>query len=317
MAVGRPPVLKGRALALTGDRLLLADFQSTLARAAQVEGVGVHSGAPVRVTIRPAPPDSGYVFVRTDLEQGDRRVEAKAETVANTMLATVIGNGAGVTVSTVEHLMAAFAGLGVDNAMVEIDGPEMPILDGSAADFVAAIDGAGLAAQTSPRRYLQMLKPVEVGGPGKRAVLAPADDFQMSVEIIFDAPAIGRQRLDLTLDAETFRAEVADARTFGFIAEVEQLRAAGFGRGASLENTIVVDGDRLLNPEGLRRPDEFVRHKMLDALGDLALLGAPVIGRYEASCGGHALNNALVRAVLGQPDAWRFVTPAASSAASV
>jgi len=162
---------------------------------------------------------------------------------------------------------------------------------------------------------MKILEPVEVGGPGKRAILAPADDFQMSVEIIFDARAIGRQRLDLRLDAKAFRDEIADARTFGFIAEVEQLRAAGFGRGASLDNTIVVDGDRLLNPAGLRRPDEFVRHKTLDALGDLALLGAPVIGRYEASCGGHALNNALVRAVLDRPDAWRFVTPAASRTA--
>jgi UDP-3-O-[3-hydroxymyristoyl] N-acetylglucosamine deacetylase len=293
---------------------LHADYQVTLARTARVEGVGVHSGAPVAVTIRPASAGTGYVFVRTDLESGDRRVEARADTVANTMLATVIGNAAGVTVSTVEHLLAAFAGLGVDNALVEIDGPEMPILDGSAAGYVAAIDDAGLSAQASARRYLKILEPVEVGGPGKRAVLAPADEFQMSVEIIFDAPAIGRQRLDLTIDAETFRTQIADARTFGFIKEVEQLRAAGFGRGASLDNTIVVDGDRLLNPEGLRRPDEFVRHKALDALGDLALLGAPVIGRYEASCSGHALNNALVRAVLDRRDAWRFVTPAASSA---
>jgi UDP-3-O-[3-hydroxymyristoyl] N-acetylglucosamine deacetylase len=296
---------------------LRADHQFTLARTARIEGVGVHSGTPVSVTMRPASAGNGYAFVRTDLESADRRIEARADTVANTMLATVIGNAAGVTVSTVEHLLATFAGLGVDNALIEIDGPEMPILDGSAAGFVAAVDSVGLVAQEAPRRYIKILEPVEVGGPGKRAVLAPADDFQMSVEIIFDAPAIGRQRLDLTLDAETFRTEIADARTFGFIAEVEQLRAAGFGRGASLENTIVVDGDRLLNPEGLRRPDEFVRHKALDALGDLALLGAPVIGRYEASCGGHALNNALVRAVLDRRDAWRFVTPAASPTAPV
>lgn len=290
-----------------------AEHQSTLAQPAQVEGVGVHSGAPVRVTIRPAAADRGYVFVRTDLEGDDQAIAAKAETVANTMLATVIGNAAGVTVSTIEHLMATFAGLGVDNAVIEIDGPEMPILDGSAAGFVAAIDGAGLAEQAAPRRYLQILSPIEVGGPGKWAALVPAEAFEMSVEIIFDAPAIGRQRLELVVDPQRFRAEIADARTFGFIAEVEQLRAAGYGRGASLENTIVVDGDRLLNPEGLRRPDEFVRHKTLDALGDLALLGAPIIGRYEASCGGHALNNALVRAVLDRPDAWRFVTPAGAA----
>lgn len=300
-------------MAVNRSDVLRTAYQSTLAGSAQVEGVGVHSGAPVRITLRPAPPDSGCVFVRTDLADGDRRIEAKADTVANTMLATVIGNAAGVTVSTVEHLMAAFAGLGVDNALVEIDGPEMPILDGSAAGFVEAIDRAGLATQQAPRRYLEIIQTVEIGGAGKRAALVPANDFQLSVEIIFDAAAIGHQRLDVTLDADTFRAEIADARTFGFIAEVEQLRAAGYGRGASLENTIVVDGDRLLNPEGLRRPDEFVRHKALDALGDLALLGAPVIGRYEASRGGHALNNALVRAVLDQPDAWRWLTPAASA----
>ena len=174
-----------------------ADYQFTLARTARVKGVGVHNGAPVSVAIRPAPVGSGYVFVRTDLESGDRRVEARADTVANTMLATVIGNAAGVTVSTVEHLLATFAGLGVDNALIEIDGPEMPILDGSAAGFVAAIDGVGLEAQEAPRRYMKILEPVEVGGPGKRAILAPADDFQMSVEIIFDARAIGRQRLCL------------------------------------------------------------------------------------------------------------------------
>ena len=282
-------------------------FQTTLAASALLSGVGVHSGAPVRMTLRPAPAGAGVIFVRTDLPDGANRIPASVETVSATMLATVVANAEGASVSTVEHLMATFAGLGVDNAIVEIDGPETPIMDGSAADFAAAIEAAGVATLPAPRRYLRILTPIEVGGPGKRAALVPAERFEMSVEIIFDAPAIGRQQLDIALDPASFRAELADARTFGFIAEVEQLRAAGYGRGASLDNTIVVDGDHLLNPGGLRRPDEFVRHKAMDALGDLALLGAPIFGRYEASCGGHALNNTLARAVLAQPRAWRYV----------
>ncbi len=282
--------------------------QTTLSGSSRLTGVGVHSGDAVSLTFGPAPSGSGVTFVRSDLEGETRRVPARVENVRNTLLATVIGNDAGVTVSTVEHLMATFAGLGIDNAVVEVDGPETPIMDGSAADFLAAVDAAGIAIQEAPRRYIEILSPVEIAGPGKRAALVPADRFEMSVEIIFDAAAIGRQRLELALDPQAFRAELANARTFGFIAEVEQLRAAGFGRGASLDNTIVVDGERLLNPDGLRRPDEFVRHKALDALGDLALLGAPIIGRYEASCGGHALNNALSRALLGRQAAWRYVT---------
>jgi UDP-3-O-[3-hydroxymyristoyl] N-acetylglucosamine deacetylase len=293
----------------------LQAYQTTLAAPAVLSGVGVHSGAPVRMTLKPSPADAGVVFVRTDLPEATNRIRAGVETVSATMLATVVANAAGASVSTVEHLMATFAGLGIDNAIVEIDGPETPIMDGSAADFAAAVDAAGVATLMARRRYLQVLAPIEVGGPGKRAALVPSDRFEMSVEIIFDAPAIGRQRLDVALDPASFRTELADARTFGFIAEVEQLRAAGYGRGASLENTIVVDGDHLLNPGGLRRPDEFVRHKAMDALGDLALLGAPILGRYEASCSGHTLNNALARAVLAQPQAWRYV--AADSPAAV
>jgi len=283
-------------------------YQTTLAGPATLSGVGVHSGAPVTMVLKPGAPNTGVVFVRTDLDAATNRLPASVETVSNTMLATVIGNAAGVTVSTVEHLMATFAGLGVDNAVVEIDGPETPIMDGSAADFAIAIDAAGIVAQDAPRRYLEILETIEVGGPGKRAALVPAKRFEMSVEIIFDAPAIGRQTVELAVDSASFRSELANARTFGFIAEVDQLRAAGLGRGASLDNTIVVDGDHLLNPGGLRRPDEFVRHKALDALGDLSLLSAPILGRYESSCGGHALNNALAKAVLARPEAWRFVT---------
>ncbi len=288
--------------------------QTTLATPARLAGVGIHNGLPVNLAILPAPADSGIVFVRTDVAADRQAIAALADRVCDTRLATVIGNQAGTTVSTVEHLMAAFAGLGIDNARVELDGPEMPILDGSAADFAAAIDAAGRATQDAPRRYIEILERIDVDGRGKRAALVPADRFELSVEIIFDAPAIGRQQLDLAVDPASFRAEIAPARTFGFIAEVEQLRAMGLGRGASLENTIVVDGARILNPETMHRPDDFVRHKALDALGDLALAGHPILGRYEASCSGHALNNQLVRALLARPDAWRMTTAALAGA---
>ena len=285
---------------------MAANLQTTLATTCRIAGVGIHGGNPVTLTVAPAPADSGVVFVRTDVA-ARQPIPARCDKVRDTRLATVIGEG-GVTVSTVEHLMAALSGLGIDNALVELDGPETPIGDGSAADFVEAILAAGLARQDAPRRYLEILEPIEVTAPGKRAALVPAPRFEMSVEIIFESPAIGRQRLELAVDRASFRAEIAAARTFGFIAEVEQLRAMGLGRGASLENTIVVDGDHVLNPASLSRPDDFVRHKALDALGDLALLGHPVLGRYEASCSGHALNHALVTAVLARPDAWRLTT---------
>jgi UDP-3-O-[3-hydroxymyristoyl] N-acetylglucosamine deacetylase len=284
--------------------------QTTLASEVRISGVGVHSGLPANLTLRPAAADTGVVFVRTDLAHRPA-IPARADTVCDTRLATVIGDGSGATVATVEHLMAALAGLGVDNLIAEIDGPETPIGDGSAADFVAAIDEAGIAELAAPRRYLEILEAVEIAAPGKRVALVPADRFELCVEIIFDAPVIGRQTLEFAVDPAAFRREIAAACTFGFIAEVEQLRAAGLGRGASLDNTIVIDANGVMNPRTLRRPDDFVRHKALDALGDLALAGHPILGRYEASCAGHALNNQLVRALLDRPSAWRLTTAAA------
>jgi len=289
---------------------LAVRFQTTLAREAAISGVGVHGGLPARLTLRPAEANTGVIFVRTDLAHRPA-IAARADTVCDTRLATVIGDGSGATVATVEHLMSALAGLGVDNVIAEIDGPETPIGDGSAAEFVTAIDRAGVIDLAEPRRYLEILEPVEITAPGKRVALVPADRFELSVEIIFDSPAIGRQTLEVGVDAASFRREIAAACTFGFLAEVEQLRAAGLGRGASLENTIVVDADHVMNPQTMRRPDDFVRHKALDALGDLALVGHPILGRYEASCAGHALNNQLVRALLGRPSAWRLTTIAA------
>jgi len=228
--------------------------------------------------------------------------------VRGTELGTVIGNAAGVTVSTIEHLMAALAMLGVDNAIVELDGPEVPILDGSAAPFVRGLDRAGLRAQEAPRRFIEILEPVEVVEGDKRATLKPALGFEVAFEIDFASPAIGRQAVDLPMDESAFREELADCRTFGFLADVELLRAKGLARGGSMDNCIVIDADQVINPEGLRRPDEFVRHKALDAIGDLYVLGAPLLGRFEGVRAGHAMNIALVRALAARPEAWRVRT---------
>jgi UDP-3-O-[3-hydroxymyristoyl] N-acetylglucosamine deacetylase len=280
-------------------------YQHTLAGPAIFAGVGVHTGAHMRVSVRPAPAGSGIVFVRTDVKDRDNRVPATGEAVVKTQLGTVIGNAAGVTVATIEHLMAAFAALGVDNAVVELDGPEVPIMDGSAEPFVQIIDHAGRRRQDAARGFIEILETIEVVDGDKRASLSPANQFELAFEIAFENHSIGRQRVDFAVDEKCFREELADCRTFGFLAEVEALRAIGLARGGSLENCIVIDGGRVLNPEGLRRPDEFVRHKALDAVGDLYVLGAPVIGRFEGIYAGHGLNNALVRALLARPAAWR------------
>ncbi len=294
----------------------VADFmQHTVAGPAVFAGVGLHTGRRVRAAILPAPVDTGVVFLRTDVD-GDGRIEARAENVSSTRLSTVIANPAGASVSTIEHLMAALYGLGVDNALIELDGPEAPILDGSAAPFVSLVDRAGRRRQEASRQAIEILAPVEVTQGRKRAALVPAAGFELSVEIAFDSAAIGRQRLDMTLDEESFRAQLAGARTFGFLHEVEALRSAGLVRGGALENAIVIDGDRVLNPEGLNHPDEFVRHKAVDAVGDLATLARPLIGRYEGRLAGHALNNALARALLARPEAWRLkpLSPALAEA---
>ena len=284
-------------------------YQHTLAGPAICAGVGVHSGERVRVSIRPAPAGSGIVFIRTDLDR-DNRVPVCAEAVTQTRLCTVIANEAGVTVATIEHLMAALAALEVDNAVIEVDGPEVPIMDGSALPFVQLLDRAGRRRQEAERCFIEILQPVEVVDGDKTVRLLPADRFEMAFEIAFPTKAIGRQRVDLHVTEESFRQELADCRTFGFLAEVQALREAGLARGGSLENAVVIDGDRILNPEGLRRPDEFVRHKALDAVGDLYVLGAPLLGRFEGVYAGHALNNLLCRALLAQPRAWRLVSSA-------
>ena len=285
-----------------------AYYQHTLAGSAIFAGVGVHSGQHVRVCIRPAPAGSGIAFIRTDITDRDNRIQARGDAVVQTQLGTVIGNAAGARVSTIEHLMAAFAALGVDNAVVELDGPEVPIMDGSAGPFVDIIDRAGLRRQEAARSYIEILETIEVTEDEKRAALLPAEQFEMSFEVAFDSKAIGRQKVDMVMDEAAFRAEFADCRTFGFAAEVDALRAAGLARGGSLDNVVVIEGDEILNPEGLRRPEEMVRHKAIDALGDLYLLGAPLMGRFEGLYSGHGVNNALVRALLANPQSWRMVT---------
>lgn len=281
--------------------------QQTIAGPAMCAGVGVHSGSHVRMALMPAPADTGIVFVRSDVRGVDNAIRAHADSVSETRNCTTIRNPAGVELATVEHLLSACAGLGVDNLVVEVDGPEVPILDGSSAPFVRVLLNAGIEQQRPPRRLIRILEPVEVRMGAKSAALLPSIGFEgldLDVTIRFADPAIGVQRRRVELTPESFLSEIADARTFGFLSDVEMLRAAGLGRGASMENAVVVDSGRVVNPEGLRFEDEFVRHKLLDAIGDLAMAGARICGRFVADQPGHALNARLVRALLDTPEAW-------------
>src|ERR687890_921641 len=261
--------------------------QTTLRAAVTLIGTGVHSGDEVKIILHPAEAGHGIAFLRTGLPGGyDRIIDARHLAVTATELCTVIGDRESGAVATIEHLMAALAGLGIDNVLVEIDGPEVPILDGSSAPFIDAIDGVGTVAQAAGRRYLKVLKPVRVSQGKAFAELLPNERaFRLDVEIDFPTPVIGRQRKAVELSQSVFRRDVSRARTFGFMRDVEKLWAAGFALGASLDNTVALGDDGVINPEGLRYADEFVRHKMLDAIGDLALAGAPLIGAYRSYCG--------------------------------
>jgi len=281
--------------------------QRTTVAPAIIAGVGVHTGDRVRLAVRPAPVGTGIVFVRSDITDRDNRIPVSGEAVIDARLNTMIENADGVRLSTIEHLMAAFAALGVSNAVVEVDGPELPILDGSARQFVQLLDRAGFRRQEAPVRYIEILKPVRVQDGDKSAALLPCDRYEMRFEIDFPTPVIGNQVVDFVVDEQTFRDEIMAARTFGFAHEVEALRKAGLARGGSLENAVVIDGDQILNPGGLRMEREFVKHKALDAIGDLYVLGAPLLGRYEGVKAGHHINNLLVRELLANPQAWREV----------
>ena len=252
--------------------------------------------------------NAGLIFVRTGLEEADREVPAIAASVTATDFQTVLGDREGPLVSTSEHILAALRGMGIDNATIEVDGPEVPIMDGSAAAFVAAIDQAGIVTQSAPRRFIQILKPIQVAMGDSFGELRPyAGGFRVEAEIDFANPLIGRQSYSIQLNPENFRREVSRARTFGFMCDTARLWSAGFARGASFENSVVFDEDRLLNPEGLRYADECVRHKVLDAVGDLALAGLPLLGSYRSVRGGHKLNHAVLTALLADRSAWRVV----------
>src|SRR4051794_18237198 len=284
--------------------------QTTLRDQATLCGIGVHSGLPVTLTLHPAEADTGIRFLRTGLEnRADREIRADLYAVTATDFATVLGDASGPLVSTAEHVLAALRGLGVDNAVIEIDGPEVPILDGSAAAFVAAIDQVGIETLAAPRRFIRVLKPVRITAGSGYGELRPyhGRGLRIETEISFDHPLIGHQTVAFDCTPELFRRDIARARTFGFMRDVAKLWSAGYALGASLENTLVVTENRVLNPEGTRFPDEFARHKVLDAIGDLALAGVPLLGAYRSVRGGHKLNYAVLSALIADTSAWRVV----------
>src|ERR1700730_7598721 len=289
-------------------RGMLPGSQTTLRSDATGAGICVHSGSPVTLTLHPAEANTGIVFLRPGLNgQRDRELVADYRSVTATEFATVLGDETGPAVSTTEHVLAALHGLGVDNVVVEGDGPEVPIMDGSAEPFVAAIDQAGIATLTEPRRYIKVLKAVQVGKNGCSGELRPyARGLRIETEIEFDSPLIGCQTFAMDAGPDGFRRELSRARTFGFMRDVAKLWSAGYALGASLENTVVVAENRVLNAEGVRFPDEFVRHKAVDAIGDLALAGAPLIGAYRSVRGGHKLNHAVVTALMADQTAWTY-----------
>jgi UDP-3-O-[3-hydroxymyristoyl] N-acetylglucosamine deacetylase len=287
--------------------------QSTLKTSIDCVGIGLHSGRRVQMALRPAAANHGIVFRRTDL---GRNIPARFDLVADTRLATVLGDPTdpSVRVGTVEHVMAALSGCGIDNVLIEVDGPEVPVLDGSAAHLVFLIDCAGIEVQEAPRRTIEVRRPVRVSDRNAFAELRPArpsrDGLHLAMSIVFAAPAIGRQELSVQLTPESFRRELSRARTFALAEDIDRLRAAGMAQGGSLDNAVVVDAERVLNPGGLRMEDEFVRHKLLDAVGDLALAGAPLRGSFPAHRSGHGLNNRLLRALMADASAWRWVDEA-------
>ncbi len=278
-------------------------MQHTLNSTIEMSGIGLHSGKTVNLRLLPAAADHGIVFKRVDLAEGENVVPAAYDHVTDTRLCTLIENEFGARIGTIEHLMAAFRGCGVDNVMIEVDAPEVPVMDGSSIEFVKAIDATGLAEQATPRRAIKILKEIIVRDGDKMVRLAPASVPVYAGRIEFAHADIGVQDYSLKLAGANFRHDVADCRTFGFFKEVEMMRAAGLGLGGSLDNAIVLDDDGVMNEGGLRCTDEFVRHKILDAVGDIAL-GGYILGRYDGVKGGHALNNAVLHALYADPSAW-------------
>lgn len=286
--------------------------QRTLKSLTKAVGVGLHSGQRVELTLRPAPPDTGIVFRRVDLPE-PVEIAVTAASVTDTRLASTISNG-GVKVHTIEHLMSAAAGLGLDNLYVDITAEEVPILDGSSASFVYLLQSAGIVMQQVPKRFIRVTQPVEVregeGSNLKWARLDPYHGYKLSFEIEFDHPAVSStgQRVEFDFGSGTYAREIARARTFGFTRDVEMMRSHGLAMGGGLDNAIVMDDVKVLNADGLRYQDEFVKHKILDAIGDLYIVGKPLLAAYSAFRSGHAMNNQLLRALLAQPDAYDIVT---------
>jgi UDP-3-O-[3-hydroxymyristoyl] N-acetylglucosamine deacetylase len=289
--------------------------QRTIRQAVSFDGVGLHSGKPARLVLRPAPSGAGIVFRRTDLSPASSAIPALWDRVVQSPLCTRLVGPGEASVSTVEHVMAALVGCGIHNATLEIDGPEVPILDGSAVPFVTGILAAGVAPQAVPVRALRVLRPVEVSNGTARARLAPDDTLRIEFTIQFEDAAIGVQTKSLNMSNGSFVRELSNSRTFCRKADVDTMRANGLALGGTLENAVVVDGDKVLSPGGLRHADEAVRHKMLDALGDLGLAGLPILGFYQGFRAGHALTNDLLRALFADPANYRVVTCDAATAA--
>ena len=286
----------------------LRGHQTSLKHQAYLKGVGVHSGKDVFATFIPAAPDTGIVFIREN-EAGERvEISAVASSVCQTSLCTAIGARCGTAVATIEHLMAAIYALGIDNLIIEIDNMEVPVADGSAEAFVDLFEEAGLATSSARRRYIRVTKTIRIEDGASWAEFTPHDGTLFDVEIDFETPAIGRQRFVTELNGASFKKDIARARTFGFLKDVERLWAGGYALGSSLENSVVIGhNDEIINPEGLRFKDEFVRHKTLDAIGDIALAGAPIIGAFRSYRGGHSLNAEALRALLSNASAYEIV----------
>jgi len=281
-------------------------YQRTLKQPVHFTGIGVHSGATVHLTIKPAPPNYGIHFKRVDLPT-QPAIRAHFNRVVDTSLATVIGDH-GCIVSTIEHIMACLAGLSIDNAVVEIDSHETPIMDGSAAQFTKLIRSAGIARQDAPRLYFAIKSPIILEKEGKSVQMVPADSFKITCTIAFDNPVIGNQTFGLDLTAESFEKEICHARTFGFLNELETMKFYGLAKGGSLDNAVVIDQNTVMNEGGLRYPDEFVRHKILDAIGDFSLLGMPVIGHAILNKSGHHFNHEFLKEFFKQKNSWETMT---------
>ena len=279
--------------------------QTTIARPTAISGIGLHTGQRINMTLRPAEAGTGIIFHRS-IDGHTVDIAATSANVVDTRMATVLGKG-DATVSTVEHLLAALAAYGVDNLHIDIDGPEVPIMDGSAAPFASIIEEAGQRRLAKSRKFLAIRRPVTVIDGEKRVSIIPSRFFRITFDIAFQHPCIALQQRSVKVSAESFRRDLAPARTFGFLKDVEMLKAAGLARGGSLENAIVVDDEKILNPEGLRFQDEFVRHKILDSVGDLSLIGFPILGHVRAFKAGHDVNHQLVEKILDNPECWQLL----------